>query len=66
MNYFEIISQGYNENLQREEIQIHAGENYNVWLIKTEEGFIIDLYDQEDHLDSIPVWDEDNNLEEYN
>ena len=33
--YFEIVSQGYNEEAQREEIQIHAGENGNVFLIKT-------------------------------
>lgn len=57
--YFEIKSQGYNHELQREEVQIHAGENGNVFLIKTEEGFVVDVYGQEDHHSTLTVWEED-------
>ena len=57
--YFKIKSQGYNHELQREEVQIHAGENGNVFLIKTHEGFIVDVYSQEDHHSTMTVWEED-------
>lgn len=57
--YFEIISEGYNEEAEREEIQIHAGENGNVFLIKTDEGFIVDVYNQDNHLDTLSIWEED-------
>jgi hypothetical protein len=58
-DYFKIQSNGYNEELQREEIQIHAGQNGNIFLIKTEEGFIVDVYGQEEIVNSMPVWEDD-------
>lgn len=57
--YFEITSQGYNKDLEREEIQIHAGENGNVFLFKTPEGFVIDIYNQMENIDSLTVWEDD-------
>jgi hypothetical protein len=58
-DYFNIVSKGYNKELQREEIQIHAGENGNIFLIKTNLGFIIDVYGQDDLIDSLQVWEDD-------
>lgn len=57
-DYFKIVRQGYNHELQREEIQIHAGKNGNVFLIKTEQGFIIDVYAQQDHLTTQTIWED--------
>jgi len=39
--YFEIVQHGINKEILREELQIHAGENGNVFLFKTKEGFKI-------------------------
>ena len=64
--YFEIVSQGYNKELFREEIQIHCGENANLFLIKTDEGFIVDVYNQTEHIDTIAIWEEDLMSEEDN
>lgn len=58
-SYFELVHIGYQKELQREEIQIHAGENGNVFLIKTSEGFIVDVYGQNDIVDSQVIF-EDN------
>ena len=58
-DYFQIKSQGYNHELEREEIQIHCGENGNLFLIKTEEGFIVDVYNQGDNVDTMTIWEED-------
>jgi hypothetical protein len=57
--YFKIIKQGWNSNLQRQEVQIHCGENGNLFLIKTEEGFIVDVYNQDDNVNSMTVWEDD-------
>lgn len=58
--YFTIVHQGYQEDLLREEIQIHAGENFNIFLIKTEEGFIVDVYNQDDFVDTLAIWDDND------
>jgi LEA14-like dessication related protein len=58
-DYFNIVSKGYNKELQREVIQIHAGENGNIFLIKTNSGFIIDVYGQDDLIDSLQIWEDD-------
>jgi hypothetical protein len=63
--YFEIMKQGFDEELQREEIQIHGGENANIFLIKTDEGFVIDVYGQNLHIILIPIT-EDELCEEFN
>jgi len=46
--YFNIVSSGYNNDLHREEIQIHAGNNGNIFIIKIDTGFIINVYGQND------------------
>jgi hypothetical protein len=65
-NYFDIVHTGYQKDLEREEIQVHAGENANIFLIKTEEGFIVDVYGQNDIIDSITVFEDDIAVEESN
>jgi hypothetical protein len=58
--YFEIMKQGWDEELQREEIQIHGGENANIFLIKTEEGFVIDVYGtNNDDPETMTIWEDD-------
>jgi len=67
-SYFEVMHQDFNEDAGREEIQIHAGENGNVFLYQDGDklGFIIDVYGQNDLADSMTVWEEDLNPEEDN
>jgi hypothetical protein len=62
--YFEIVHSGYQKDLQREEIQIHAGENANIFLIKTDEGFVIDAYGQNDLVDTMAIFEDDLNPED--
>ena len=57
--YFNIEAAGMNHDLQREEIQIHCGDNGNLMIVKTDEGFVIDMYAQNDHVSTLPVWEED-------
>ena len=65
-SYFEVMHQDFNEDAGREEIQIHAGENGNVFLYQDDDklGFIIDVYGQNDLADSMTVWEEDLNPSE--
>lgn len=60
-SYFEIMHQDFCEDAGREEIQIHAGEHGNVFLFQDGDklGFIIDVYGQNDILDTMTVWEED-------
>jgi hypothetical protein len=60
-SYFEIMRQDYFEDAGREEIQIHAGENGNIFIFQDDGklGFIIDVYGQNDHHDTMQVWEED-------
>ncbi len=62
-SYFEVMHQDFNEDAGREEIQIHAGENGNVIIYQDADklGFIVDVYGQNDHVDSMTVWEEDLN-----
>jgi hypothetical protein len=57
--YFEIVQAGFNEGLQREEVQIHCGENGNLMIAKTPEGFVVDIYNQDENIDSLTVWEDD-------
>ena len=57
-DYFKVVKTGYNVDLQREEIQIHAGENGNIFLIKTDEGFIVDVYNQTEEVNTMAIWEE--------
>ena len=60
-SYFEVMHQDFNEDAGREEIQIHAGENGNVFLYQDGDklGFIVDAYGQNDLVDSMTIWEED-------
>ena len=62
-SYFELMHQDFCEDAGREEIQIHAGENGNVYLFQDGDklGFIVDVYGQNDLADSMTVWEEDLN-----
>ena len=57
--YFEIVQTGYNECLDREEVQIHCGENGNMMIAKTPKGFVVDVYKQDDHVETMTVWKDD-------
>jgi hypothetical protein len=59
--YFQIVHTGFCEASQREEIQIHAGENGNVFLFQDDDklGFIVDVYGQNDLADSMTIWEDD-------
>jgi hypothetical protein len=61
-NYFHINKQGWDNELQREEVQVHCGENGNLLLIKTDEGFIIDVYDiGGNNIHTATIWEDDIN-----
>ena len=57
--YFEIVHAGFQEGIGREEIQIHAGENGNIYLIKTPEGIIVDVYGQNDLVDTLSIFEDE-------
>ncbi len=69
--YFKIKKAGYDLELEREEIQIHAGEHGNVFLIKTDEGFVVDVYNQSENVNTMAIWEaedltpEDDNPENF-
>jgi len=60
-SYFEIMHFDYYDEAGYEEIQIHCGEHGNVYLKQDGDklGFIIDVYGQNDVLDTMTVWEED-------
>lgn len=61
-NYFAIVNQGWNTGLEREEIQVHCGENGNLMIIKTEEGYIVDAIDVGgNNINTMCVWEDDIN-----
>lgn len=59
--YFKVVHTGFCKDSQREEIQIHAGEHGNIFIFQDDGklGFIIDVYGQVDHHDTMAVWEED-------
>ena len=61
--YFEVVHEGYCKASEREEIQIHAGENGNIFIYQDADklGFIVDVYGQNDHIDSLTIWEDDLN-----
>jgi hypothetical protein len=62
-SYFEIMQQDFCEDSRREEIQIHAGENGNIFIFQDDGklGLIIDVYGQNDHYGTLIALDEDLN-----
>ena len=63
-NYFEIVRAGNYPNMDREEIQIHCGKNGNLFIFKTDEGFIVDVYNQNDNVNTMAIWEEDLEIPE--
>jgi len=61
---FKVVHTGFNKEAGREEVQIHYGEHTNIFLIKTDEGFIVDVYGQDDVVATMAVWDDDLNPDE--
>jgi hypothetical protein len=57
-DYFQVIHKGYQTDVQREQVYVKGGENANIYIIKTDEGFIIDVYGEGDHIDSMTIWDD--------
>jgi|JFJP01.1.fsa_nt_gi hypothetical protein len=58
-DYFSIKATGFNEVIQREEIQIHCGENGNLMIYKTPEGFVVDAYDANgENIDTMAIWED--------
>ena len=58
-NYFNVKETGFNEDSNREEIQINCGENGVLYLFKTDEGFIVDVYNQSDNVNTMAVFETD-------
>jgi hypothetical protein len=57
--YFEIVHAGFQQGIDREEIQVHCGDNGNLYLIKTEEGIIVDVYGQNDLVDTLAIFEDE-------
>lgn len=60
-DYFNIRATGFNPDIDREEIEINCGENGKLMIYKTDEGFVVDAYGQEDCVKTMTVWEEDIN-----
>lgn len=58
-NYFKLVSSGFNKDTEREEIEINCGDNGKLLLYKTDEGFVVDVYNQTEFVDSLAVWEDD-------
>jgi hypothetical protein len=59
--YFHVINAGWNGDTQRQEVEINAGDNGKIMIVKTDEGFVIDVYGQNDLVDTMAVWEDDMN-----
>jgi hypothetical protein len=57
--YFHVISSGWNGDLQRQEVEINCGDNGKIMIVKTDEGFVIDVYGQNDIVDTMAIWEDD-------
>lgn len=60
-NYFKVTHSGFCKDAQREEVRIHAGEHGHIVIHQDNDqlGFIIDVYGQDDIVDSLCIWEED-------
>jgi hypothetical protein len=56
--YFHIIKSGWDADLQRQQVEINCGENGKLLLIKTDEGFVVDVYGQNDLIDTMAIWED--------
>lgn len=48
--YFKVMKSGWNGDSQRQEVEINCGDNGKLMIVKTDEGFVIDVYGQNDHV----------------
>jgi len=60
-HYFQIVHSGWKQDIRREEIEINAGEYGKIMIFQDDGklGFIIDVYGNDDHAATLPVWEED-------
>lgn len=60
-DYFKITHTGFCNEAQREEVRIHAGEDGHIVIHQDNDklGFIIDVYGEDDIVDSLCIWEED-------
>ena len=58
-DYFQIVQKGYEASLQREELEVNCGENGKLMIAKTPEGFVVDVYNQDDEVNTMTVWEDD-------
>lgn len=58
-DYFQIVSKGYEAGLQREEVEINLGENGKMMIYKTPEGSIVDVYSQDEEVNTMTIWEDD-------
>jgi hypothetical protein len=58
-DYFEIVQKGYEAGLEREEVEINLGENGKLMLYKTPEGSIVDVYNQDEEVNTMTIWEDD-------
>ena len=56
--YFKIVAQGFNEELQREQIEISVGSG-KIFLIKSDIGLTVEVYNGDDLIDSIGIYDDE-------
>jgi hypothetical protein len=60
-HYFKVVHTGFCKASQREEIQIHAGKHGNILIYQDGDklGFIVDVYGENDVVDTMTVWEDD-------
>lgn len=58
-NYFDIITDGWDKDTQREQVEINCGENGKLLLVKTDEGIVIDLYGQNELVHTAAIFEDD-------
>jgi hypothetical protein len=65
-NYFKLQNTGWSQASEREEVEINAGENGKIMIYQDVDklGFIVDVYGQNDHIDSLTIWEDDLNPKE--
>jgi hypothetical protein len=56
--YFHVLNSGWNPDTQRQEVEINCGDNGKLLLIKTDEGFVVDVYGQNDIVDTMAIWED--------
>ena len=56
---FQIVQAGWCEASQREEVQILASEDVSIYLFETDEGFVVDVYNKDENIDSMTIWEDD-------